>query len=55
MKPISLQYHETRAELARCKPHSERWAILSERTKQLLRKQIAIEDKEDRRKARGKA
>jgi hypothetical protein len=55
MKPVSLQYHETRAEAQRCKPHSERKTVLTGRLTELLRRQIALEDKEDRRKARGKA
>jgi hypothetical protein len=55
MKPVSLQYHETRAEAQRCKPRSERKAVLVGRLTELLRRQIAIEDKEDRRKARAKA
>lgn len=54
MKTVAAQYHETHAEARRCKPRSERKAILTGRLIHLMRRQLAIEDKEDRKRGRGR-
>lgn len=54
MKTVAAQYHDALAQLARCKPRSERYFTLRDRVKSLLRRQIAIEDKEDRKRGRGR-
>lgn len=45
MKTIAKQYFETLAQSRRCKPRSERKAILTKRLKDLLTKQLRRENR----------
>lgn len=46
MKTISAQYHEVKAQAQRCKPHSRRKVVLTERLSVLLHRQMKIENKQ---------
>jgi hypothetical protein len=45
MKTIAKQYFETLAQARRCKPRSERKALLTERLKKLMVRQLRKEAK----------
>lgn len=45
MKTIAKQYYETLAQARRCKPKSERKAVLTERLKKLMTQQLRKEAK----------
>ena len=43
MKTIAAQYHETRAQAQRCKPRSERKAVLTRKLRDLMTRQLRKE------------
>jgi hypothetical protein len=45
MKTIAQQYHETRAQAQKCKPRSERRAVLTRKLRDLLTRQLRKENK----------
>jgi hypothetical protein len=49
MKSIAEQYHETLAQARKVKPRSERKTILTERLRDLMRRQLRIESRKHRR------
>lgn len=45
MKTIALQYHETRSQAHRCKPRSNRKIVLTRKLRDLMTRQLKIENR----------